>query len=243
MIENKKAAIFDWDGTLVDSMGIWNKIDKILIKQIAGVNVDEDTIGFFRDKMLASCRGDANPYLSYCVFLREKYNVSISAEKIHDLRYTIADSYLSNVVTYKAGVKKVLDILKNCGLILAIATTTKKTNMDIYRRRNENIKRRASIDQYFSAVYVKEDVKNIKPDPEVYIKTMKKLQLEPKECLAFEDSLSGAQAAKAAGIDLVYMYDKFSAKDREKITALADYQFSDFRELYEAVHKELETKI
>ena len=61
----------------------------------------------------------------------------------------------------------------------------------------------ASLDQYFDCIISNEDVKRSKPDPEMYIKAMKKLSLEPEECLIVEDNINGIRAAYASGAHVI----------------------------------------
>ena len=69
----------------------------------------------------------------------------------------------------------------------------------------------------------------MKPDPEIYLKAMNAIGFEPSECLIFEDSLIGAEAAKASGAEVAVIYDKYSDDEREEINALADYFVSDYK--------------
>ncbi len=105
--------------------------------------------------------------------------------------------------------------------------------VDIYRYKNENIRSKAPIDDYFSLIYSREDAKEIKPNPEIYLKVMETLKVKPQECLIFEDSLIGIEAACNAGIEAVAMYDKYSDGEREEINKRAKYSFNSYLELIE----------
>ena len=114
MIRERKVVIFDLDGTLIDSMGIWNKIDKELIRKIANENIvkiDDIQIGIERDEKLREYSKCEDAYLEYCGYLKEKYNSKITKQEIKKLRYKIADYYLKNVIDYKPYVPKVLNFL------------------------------------------------------------------------------------------------------------------------------------
>ena len=111
--------------------------------------------------------------------------------------------------------------------------------MEIYQKRNENILSKFPLDGTFKLIYTRDDVKEIKPFPEVFLKAMDKLNLKKEECLVFEDSLVGAEAAKKAGIDLAVMYDRYSDSDRGAINRLADYTFNDFSGVINAIDKEI----
>lgn len=98
MIKAKKVIIFDLDGTLIDSIGIWNEIDRELIKTIGNGSIDNVDIGKQRDEKLKEYSKCEDSYLEYCGFLKEKYNSKMAKEEIKKLRYEIADNYLRTII-------------------------------------------------------------------------------------------------------------------------------------------------
>lgn len=232
MLEGKKVIIFDMDGTLIDSVGVWNDVDRALIGRIrtGGGPLTED-VQAQRDEALRRFSKAENPYMEYCAFLKEKYGSSLTPEEIHTLRYEIAQDYLKHVIDYKPDADVFLHKLKAAGYTLVIATTTRRGNMDIYRTQNVNMAAKAKIDDLFTLVYTREDAKEIKPNPEIYLRVMSELHVKPEECLVFEDSLIGIEAAKNAGIPSVAVYDPYSDGEREQINALADYQIQSYTQL------------
>lgn len=136
---------------------------------------------------------------------------------------------------YKDGAPEVIKRLHSLGKTLVIATTTKRANMDIYRSLNDNIRKKAPLDRYFTAIYTREDVSSIKPSPEVHEKLMADLGLTKEDCFIFEDSLAGVEAAKAAGIPVGVIYDRYSEGDREKLRDMGDFRYDSWQDVLETL--------
>lgn len=230
MLEKRKYLFFDLDGTLIDSVGIWNDTDNALIASLGGMPMDSAEVGLRRDRLLAAFKGAANPYEAYCAWLGGHYGSMETGAALLQRRDAISREKLAKDIAYKPGAADFLKAAKAKGYILAIGTTTRKRNIDIYRNENENIRSAAPMDAYFDCILTREDVSAIKPDPEIYQKLLAHFHAEPEECFIFEDSLIGAEAAKNAGIEAAAMYDQYSAADEEKIRGLVSVYFQSWEE-------------
>ena len=117
MVKGKKVIIFDMDGTLIDSIGIWNEIDKELIKTISNSSIGNVDIGKQRDEKLKEYSKCEDAYLEYCGFLKEKYNSKTSKEEIKKLRYEIADNYLRTIIDYKPNIEDIFSLVYSKGAV------------------------------------------------------------------------------------------------------------------------------
>ena len=232
-IKEKKYIIFDMDGTLIDSIGVWNMTDQKLIEEYAGKTIDLDFIQAERDSFLHSNQ-DSDIYLAYCEYLIKKYGFSIhNAEELLKRRWDKSGEILESDMDFKPDVPQLILRLKQLGFILILATMTTQVQIDIYSKKNKKMLEQMDISQVFDLITRKEDVKNKKPDPEIYKKIMRHYNATPDECLIFEDSYTGVLASKNAGIEVVNIYDKYADLDRDKINEIADYCIDNYGQFLE----------
>lgn len=234
-LKEKKYIIFDMDGTLIDSIGVWNRVDQKVIQEYAGLTIDLDVIQKERDEFFHQNQvGDI--YLAYCRFLIEKYNLDVQTDsELQQIRLIKSGEVFENEMDYKPYAVDLLKKFKELGFTIILATTSTQTELDIYSRKNKKMISQMNIVDDFDLVLKKEDVKNIKPNPEVYNKILGFYNATPDECLAFEDSYVGVLASKDAGIEVVNVYDRYADKDRERINEIADYSIKDYTEFLKLI--------
>lgn len=232
MQSGKKLIIFDLDGTLINSVGIWNEVDRRYIAAF-GHSADGVDVQAQRDAKMREFKSSNDPYRDYCAFMGKKYGSSLSADELVKLRYSIADELVANEVDYKPYADVFLRELKKRGYTMVIASTTLRENLKVYLTRNQNIISKAPLDQVFDAIYTREDASEMKPSPEIYLKVLHDFNAKAEECIIFEDSLIGIEAANAAGIDAVAMYDENSASDKEELARRAVAYFESYKQLME----------
>ena len=212
-MNNFKGAIFDLDGTLLDSMGLWHKVD----------------IAFFENRNMPIPEGyiqAISPMGTYnaAVYTKETYNIKESVEEIIDEWRTIAKREYSQHVKPKNGAKEYLLSLKEKGLKLAVATASDK---DLF----EDCLKKYGIFNLIDFFVTVNEVGKGKSSPDIYLHAAKKLDAEPNECMVFEDIFTALSTAKNAGFYCVGVYDGSSASDVEKNKEISDKFIYDFNEL------------
>ena len=201
---NLRGAIFDMDGTLLDSMRIWKTVaDDYLIAQ--GVTPKPG----LRDKVKTMSLEKAAEYM------REEYALTQSPQEIADgVNGMIADFY-ENTAQPKKGAPELLSALSERGVKIALATATD-------RHLAEAALKRAGILRYFSAVCTCGEVGFGKKRPDVFLAALEKLGTKMEETYVVEDALFAMETAKRAGFSIAAVYDE-SAKDCvSEIKELAD---------------------
>ena len=229
---DKKYFIFDIDGTLVDSMSMWNLVDQIAIFEHTGLQVSEDEIKGLRDSVLYHANNIAGDiYKIFYATVINVYGLNMSVEEYEASRHDNADYLSINEVGFKPGAGEFLQILKLLEKKIGIATTTTKRQLKMYSEENKNMPQIANLNKIADVIVACEDVVRKKPDPEAYLKTVENLGAKPEDCIVFEDSLAGAMAAKSAGLDVVAVYDESAEAEQSYIEQIVDYKISSFDEL------------
>ena len=207
-----KGAIFDLDGTVLNSMDVWERIDvEFLTKR--GLSVPEDYIV----KLCAMSFEEAAAYTA------ERFNLTERTEDIIAEWNAMAIDEYSNRVDLKPHALEYLQHLKACGVRLGVATGLPRPLYEPALKGN-------GILELFDAVTSTDEVARGKTFPDVFLLAAKKLGLQPQSCVAFEDVFEGIQSAKAAGLTVYGVHDKYSECFREQIEAIADGYLTNFSE-------------
>lgn len=240
MFLDRRLIIFDLDGTLIDSLGVWSQVDQALVERLSAghVRISEEEAYERRAAAMKMYGEGSQAYLKYCGDLKAAFGMPGTPEEIHAQRYDLAQEFLRTRVRYRPGVPAVLKALKGAGLKLAVATTTRRRNIDTYAQKNVNLLKEAPLNDFFDLIMTRDDVARVKPDPEVFLKILEHFRLKPEACLVVEDALPGILGARAAGIDAVVVTERHSESAREALDQAAKARFEDYAAFLDAIRVE-----
>ena len=212
-LENKKAMLFDLDGTLVDSMWMWEAID-IEFLGAYGYECPDD--------IQRAIEGMS--FSETAVYFKERFDLPLSLDEIKAVWTRMSIDKYRHEVLLKPGVLEFLKYCKENGIRTGIGTSNGSEIVDA-------VLTSLNVKEYFDAVVTACEVAHGKPEPDIYLEVAKRLGVQPENCLVFEDIPAGIMAGKAAGMPVIAVEDDFSADLMDEKRELADAVISDYREL------------
>jgi HAD superfamily hydrolase (TIGR01509 family) len=209
---NVDAVIFDLDGTLIDSMWLWAKIDEVFLTK-RGFETPPD----YMEAVCMLSYHDAADYTIKRFALRE------SREAIVREWVEMAAYEYGHHIALKPYVREYLTLLKQRGIKLGVATGSSSV---LYGPALENNR----IQSFFDVVCSVEEVQRGKAFPDLFLYTAERLKVSPARCLVFEDMPQAIRSAKSAGMTVYGVYDEASKARWEEIRQTADGVLYDFRD-------------
>ncbi len=205
-------AIFDFDGTLFDSMHVWKGIKYKFFDEIGLKLTDEDKRLF------------DNLYLREAIITaKEHFNMKETYEELFDLFFCcIKKRYLEDTEP-KNDIIEFLEKLKAKGVKMGIATATGESALIAVMKKFDML-------HYFTPIYSTYTVGASKMEPKVYDVVLDELGTDKETTWVFEDALYAAKTAKANGYNVVGIYDK-SEPMQDELKELADVYINNYSEL------------
>lgn len=205
--------IFDLDGTLLDSNGVWLEVDKTFLARRGAPYTKE-----FHN-------GVAHTILSNAaVFIREHLKLEESCEAIIAELMDLAAGQYGRTVELKPHVRAYLDRCRAAGHRMAIFTACVPEHCEASLVHHE-------LHPYFERVIYAQDLGVDKRSPRIFREAAELLGVQTRECVLFDDSLSACKAAKAAGMTVVGIYDDYFKDTEPDMRELCDQYISGFGEL------------
>ncbi|MDP4090900.1 MAG: HAD family phosphatase [Bacillota bacterium] len=210
MLKDIKAAIFDLDGTLIDSMWVWEKIDV-------------DYLALKGHEMPSDLRDDI-AHLSFqdtAVYFKNRFNLPDTLEEIRAEWNRMALQEYTFNIKLKPGAREFLALLKSNGIKIALATSNSSPLLDIALEGNDIV-------DSFDVITTTSEVPRGKDFPDIYLRCAEKMSVAPEHCIVFEDILPAVLSAKASGMKVIGILDKAASHQWEEIRNCADMTMENF---------------
>ncbi|HEX7321910.1 MAG TPA: HAD family phosphatase [Mycobacterium sp.] len=215
-----RAVLWDMDGTLVDSEKLWDISMTALYTHLGGGTLSEQmraaTVG-------GSAEGNMRIVYADLGLDPDPAAMAASARWLYDYTGELFDGGLP----WCDGARPLLDALAAQSIPMALVTNTQRP---LAERALGQIGR-----HYFSAVVCADEVARGKPAPDAYRRAAELLSVEPGDCLAVEDSVTGSAAAEAAGCPVLVVPSQVAVPDsprRHQVSSLAGLDVTDLRSIH-----------
>ena len=207
-----KGIIFDIDGVLLDSLGIWDDLGARYLQSI-GVKPEEGL-----NEILFSMSMEQG-----ASYLNEHYDLQKSDAEVHMGLSQMLEDFYFNEVLPKPGAKELLEFVKSKGIKVTAATSSPRIHIEKALERNGMLK-------FFEKIFTNSEVGASKHSPEIYNAAAAFLGTKPSETLVFEDSLYALKTAKNAGFNTVGVYDIKGESDQEGVRNTGDHYVKELTE-------------
>ena len=209
-----KGVIFDLDGTIIDSMDVWYRTDRIFLQENGIENPPEDI-----SERVKKLTVDKSAEL----FINEFGLKCTKDYVIKRIEEIVGYEYFHNI-PLKNGVPELLDFLDEKNIPYGIATVT-------YKNLAEAVLKRHGIYERLEFLLTVAEYPQGKKNPDMYLKCAEIMGLSPENVLIAEDSLYCIQTAVNVGFVTAGIYDNSSHNDRESIIKISDYYFNEISEI------------
>lgn len=212
-LKNIEGAVFDLDGTLLDSSWVWEKVDEKFLGD-RGFQVPDDYVDEISP--LGAERA--------AVYTIERFGLSEDKDDIVREWIEMAKKEYATEVVCKPYAKEFLEELHKLNIKMAVATSSDR---ELFMKTLE----REGILKYFQKIVTVDEVERGKGYPDIYEEAARRIKVNPHKCLVFEDILAGVTGASLGEFNVVAVFDKKSKHNWEKIKSISKYSINDYKEL------------
>ncbi len=206
-------AIFDIDGTVLDTMGVWKDITlNFLLKK--GIVPTLEEMDNYRDMSMEETM----------LYTKEQFNLPESVEELKDGFEKLSREKYMYEVPAKPYVKEYMEKLKSEGVKIGVATSG-------YPELWQHALKRLGMLHMIDGFALTSETGVNKSHPDVYLLAAERIGVKPSECMVFEDILSGIIGAKKGGMMATAIYDELNKSQTEEFKRLADRYIVSWREL------------
>ncbi len=209
-----KGAIFDVDGTLLDSMTVWRNITERFLKKY-DIALSDEKAAQYKEMTLE----ESLPQII------AEFKLKLTHEEIFsEFKQMVAEEYALRV-ELKDGAKEYIEKLHDEGIKIAVATSG-------YEGLCKSAFKRLGIIDYIDAYAFSSEVGCNKSKPDVYLLAAERLGLNPWDCTVFEDIVPGIESSRKAGFKTCAVYDDTNKHETEILKNTADKYITNWKELF-----------
>lgn len=213
LLKNIEGAIFDLDGTLLDSSWVWEKVDEKFLGD-RGFEVPDDYVDEISP--LGAERA--------AVYTIERFGLNENKDDIVKEWIEMAKQEYATEVVCKPYAKEFLEELHKLNIKMAVATSSDR---ELFMKTLE----REGILKYFQKIVTVDEVERGKGYPDIYEEAARRIKVNPHKSLVFEDILAGITGASLGEFNVVAVFDEKSKHNWEKIKSIAKYNIKSYEEI------------